>query len=61
MERAIARQQSNAGSWDLTYRSYLSYRSYDTNQDHFTGIMRCAYGVPANITYGTFVFVAVVG
>ena len=28
---------------------------------HFTGIIKCAYGVPANMTYGAFVFVAVVG
>jgi hypothetical protein len=28
---------------------------------YLTGIIKCAYGVPGNITYGTFVFVAVVG
>src|SRR6187401_3321575 len=28
---------------------------------YLTGIIKCAYGVPGNMTYGTFVFVAAVG
>ena len=40
----------------LTRASYPNLR-----RGHLTGIIKCAYGVPANITYGTFVFAAVVG
>lgn len=36
-------------------------RRSNASRPYFTGSIKCAYGVPGNMTYGTFVLSAVVG